>query len=322
MADAGLVVGGEFTGFAGVEGGELLLDLAVEQHLVLLDGEGLRLEGDLDGLADPLFLQSPLELIDERMAHNILDGDALPGVHLENPLQQVHQLPVLAGEQVREAFLFCDRHRLNNGPRGLTFDEAHLLPGGFSSNFENLLQLRDGGGALKERLAQEDLSQHTPQTPDIDFLAVAVGAEEDFGGPVPPGGDVFGEEDPGVALAGNEGPYESEIADLDLANLVHKYIGRLKIAVNEVGGVQVVDGVGNLIEDEVLVNLLEDAVADGGGEVGFHELQRDVDISGTLGSVVGYNLDDVGVRQFLQVLDLAVGALRVGGVTERIIYLF
>jgi hypothetical protein len=55
--------------------------------------------------------------------------------------------------------------------------------------------------------------------------------------------------------------------------------------VDQLGGVQVVDHVEQLVEDVVLVDLLEQRVLEGHAEVGLHELELQVDVLRTEGAV-------------------------------------
>lgn len=116
---------------------------------------------------------------------------------------------------------------------------------------------------MKNRLPQKHFSQHTPEAPDVDFLPVAVGAEEHLGCPVPPRGDVLSEDELLVRAMGEERPDEAKVTELNLAVLAEEDVGRLEVAVKEVGGVEVVDCVHNLEEDVVLVDLLEQVILDG-----------------------------------------------------------
>lgn len=119
-----------------------------------------------------------------------------------------------------------------------------------------------------------------------------------------------------------EGTNESEVAHSDVAGFVDEYVGGFDISVNELGCVQVVEGVDYLVEDVVFVDLLEEGVSEGDAEVCFQKLLLQIDVFVVAGLVVGDEFDYVGVIQFLQVFNLAVGLLGVSGVSKGIVYLF
>ena len=100
--------------------------------------------------------------------------------------------------------------------------------------------------------------------------------------------------------------------------LVDEDVGGLDVAVDEVGGVQVVEGLGDLVGDEAAVLLLEEVLADERVEVDVHEFEEDVDVlvAGRANDLP--QLHDVGVAEALQEHDLAVGALGVRGVLEGV----
>lgn len=87
---------------------------------------------------------------------------------------------------------------------------------------------------------------------------------------------------------------------------------------NDGCGVQVLQGLGELVDDEPHVYVLEYALADDVVQVCLHELEEQIDILVVIGTDGVVELDDVGVLELLQDLDLPVGALGIRRMLERI----
>lgn len=81
---------------------------------------------------------------------------------------------------------------------------------------------------------------------------------------------------------------------------------------------EVLQCLGELIDDEPHVYVLEYSLADDVMEICFHEFEEQVDIFIVIGADSIVEFDDVGVLELLQNLDLSIGALGVGGVLEGI----
>lgn len=90
----------------------------------------------------------------------------------------------------------------------------------------------------------------------------------------------------------------------------------------ELSRVQIVDGLHYLKEDKMFVNFPKDVILDGRAQIRLHKFKGYVDVASIFRFVKRDDLDDVWVIQFLKVFYLAVGPLRIGGVSESFIYLF
>jgi hypothetical protein len=194
----------------------------------------------------------------------------------------------------------------------------HFLLGGRTRPGQHLLELVHGGGAWEQRLPLLHFGQHAPHAPDIDGAAVLPGAEQDLRRAIPPGGDVLREDVLGVFGSVIDGADESEVAEFGLAVLVDEHVGRLDVAVDESSRVQVVQRLGHLVEDVLPVPFRQDILADQREEVDVHMLEHQVDIPVVFSPDHLFQFYDVGVREFHQEHDFAVGALCVGGVIEGV----
>ena len=86
---------------------------------------------------------------------------------------------------------------------------------------------------MEKRSLQKDLGQDAPQAPNVNFLAVLIRAEQNFRGTVPARGYLLSQAV--LAAVTYERPHESKIADPGLTALVDQNVGRLEIAVDELG---------------------------------------------------------------------------------------
>ena len=82
------------------------------------------------------------------------------------------------------------------------------------SELQDFFKLVGGRLAREEWLAIDYFSQHAPQTPDVSGLTVGLRAEQHFWRAVPPGGDVFGEDQLGVFFL-DEAADEAEVDEFD-----------------------------------------------------------------------------------------------------------
>ena len=201
-------------------------------------------------------------------------------------------------------------------------DVFDVLAGRRAGPPEHPFELVDGGSARKHGFAQKHLADETPQRPYVNFLAVIFAAQQQFGRPIPPRGDIIGHNNQllvgGLLLE----PHESEVAKFGLAVLINEDVGRLEVPVDEVGVVEVEDGFGNLVDDELLVPFLQlgrlAVLPDQLVQVDVHVLEHQVDVFVVAGWDHALQADDVRVLQLPQEHDFAVGALRVGGVGEGV----
>lgn len=81
---------------------------------------------------------------------------------------------------------------------------------------------------------------------------------------------------------------------------------------------QILECLGELVDDETDMDVLEDALGNDVMQVCLHELKQQINVLVIVSADGVYQFDDVGVVQLLEDLDFAVGALSVGGVLEGI----
>ena len=172
----------------------------------------------------------------------------------------------------------------------LSQDVHHLLPevclqglqvaeSWRTSPLHHPLDLVQSGVTGEHRLSPYHLTNHAPETPYISRLRVLLGPEQDLRSSVPPGGDVVSEDGHGLILLILDRPDEPEVADLGEAILVNEDIGGLDVPVDELSGVQVVQGLGGLVDDVATVLVAEHVLPDEGVEVDVHKLEEDVDVT-------------------------------------------
>jgi hypothetical protein len=111
-------------------------------------------------------------------------------------------------------------------------------------------------------------------------------------------------------------PRQTEIANLEVAVLVDKNVGRLEVTVNDSGRVDVLETTEDLVQEVLDELLLERPGGEETVEVGTEELGDKVDVLERRDEDVG-KADDVLVSDMLQELQLTIGALGEDGGTCR-----
>jgi len=131
----------------------------------------------------------------------------------------------------------------------------------------------------QQRLARIELSQDTPDRPDIDGARVLLLREDDFGGAVPARGDVVGELRRRGHEVGDVGAGEAEIADFQVAVAVNQQVARFQVPVQDTCGVQVLQAAEDLIGEESDVLFGEGLVRlDNLGQIGLHQVSNHIKI--------------------------------------------
>ncbi|GIX62733.1 uncharacterized protein BcabD6B2_21680 [Babesia caballi] len=183
-----------------------------------------------------------------------------------------------------------------------------------------LQQLLDQIDGVVGRVRQ--LRQDAPDRPHVDALGVLGAADQDLGGTVPPGRDVVREDRRLVGdLIVRDAPREPEIRQLDVAFRIQQNVGRLQVPVQQVAGVDVVDGLNNLVENVLFVHLLQNIYPDNGVQIRVDILEGEVEIAVIFRGVYLLQLHDVvGLAQVMQEHNLPVGPLRIRGVPKSVEY--
>lgn len=96
----------------------------------------------------------------------------------------------------------------------------------------------------EERLAVDELHEDAANGPDVDGGGVVGGVEQQLGRAVPPGHHVLRHH---VALGG--GARQPEVADLEVAVGVQQQVAGLEVAVDHVGGVDVLEPAKDLVQE-------------------------------------------------------------------------
>ena len=126
--------------------------------------------------------------------------------------------------------------RLDVLQRLLVRDELHVVLARRAQHSEYEVHLLDVVVAGEERLAAVQLGQYAAHAPHVYLVVVLLAAAHHLGRAVPARHDVLGELVVGLFF-GAAG--EAEVADLEVAVGVEEEVGRLQVAVDDVGGVDV-----------------------------------------------------------------------------------
>lgn len=173
-----------------------------------------------------------------------------------------------------------------------------------------------GATPSKYRFLRQYLVDDAAEAPDISWRGVGLRTEQDFRRSVPASCHAFREHC--CEVFEGERADQSEVAEFDGAVGVDEDVAGLEIPVDDLAGVQVLEGLGHLVDDEPDVDVLQDPLSDDVVQVCLHVLEQQIDVLIIIGPDGVVQLDDVWVVQLPQDLDLSVGALRIGGVLEGV----
>lgn len=108
--------------------------------------------------------------------------------------------------------------------------------------------------------------------PVLTRFCVALEAQHDLRGSVPPRGDVLGHVPRVLLRVHGEASGQTKVANLELAVGVDEEIARLQIAMEDIGGVDVLETAQDLVDEGLEVGVGQWlARAYDGGQVAFHE---------------------------------------------------
>lgn len=103
-------------------------------------------------------------------------------------------------------------------------------------------------------------------------FGVALEAEHDLRGAVPPRCDVFGHVACVFLWIDGEAAGEAEVADLEFAVGIDEQVARLQISVQDVRGVDVLQAAQDLVDEGLKMGIRQGLTgAYNGGQVAFHE---------------------------------------------------
>lgn len=120
----------------------------------------------------------------------------------------------------------------------------------------------EGRTSWEDGLADEDLSQDASNAPNVRCFPVGVGSQKDLRGSVPPSGYLLSEDDVVAVFVGNHGPGESEVADLHGAVAVEDEVGGLEVAMDDLGRVEILHALDELVEDEPVVGIFQNLLSE------------------------------------------------------------
>lgn len=322
-------VGSVSRGVAGAAGEGLLLDgnLVVDKFAVVFEGQ-LRVVVDVQLDLGPsrthqLHLLLIVELRQVLVLHHLLNCQPPTRVKLQQTTYQVQTRRTrTAPQKVPTVHLLTRCHQLQHVLRNVQAQRLQVLTAGRARPGNHSFDLVHGGSAWKDGLAVEDFCDEAAEGPHVYFFVVVSGAEEEFGGAVPASGDVVGHDDEFLVRRFFHEADETEVAEFGFAVFVDEDIGGLDVSVDEVGVVQVEDGLGHLMNYVLLVPLLQlrvpPVLPDQSVQVDVHVLEHQVDVLVVPRPDHLFQPDDVRVLELSQEHDFAVGALGVGGVGEGV----
>mmetsp|Transcript_4013 Transcript_4013/g.8614 ORF Transcript_4013/g.8614 Transcript_4013/m.8614 type:complete len:213 (-) Transcript_4013:606-1244(-) len=185
----------------------------------------------------------------------LLHGDALGRVELEHAIEQREGLGRRVGVEFGPLAPRLLRQRAEERDRLLVVDALEVFLRRSSDHVDDEAQLVQVVAALKECLPPEHLGENAADGPRVDRHRVRLVLHQQLGRAIPARHHVLGESHVlGIGAWGHR-PRQPEVADLEVAVLVHEQVARLEIAVEHVRRVHSVDAAQNLVEKvlEVLV---------------------------------------------------------------------
>eukprot|EP00906_Rhabdomonas_costata_P020252 RCo029434 len=251
-------------------------DLAVEFLTVLVDSVlHVVVERDQNRpVRDGLVVV--VEQRDVRVLQGLLHSGPLAGVEHQQPLHQVHSVRGGAREHLLPRPLGDRAEVLEHGFSEGGVDAGDVLRGGAASDGDDPLQLVHRGGPREHRLARQKLPKDASHGPHVDALGVLRAAQEDLRGTVPPGGDVVRQHGLHglLALQAGNGAGQPKVAQLHVALAVQQHVAGLEIAVQQLRAVEVLHGLQQLVDQELLVDVLQDVRPDHRVQIRLHVLKH------------------------------------------------
>jgi len=115
---------------------------------------------------------------------------------------------------------------------------------------------------------------------------------------------------------------KSEITDFEGTVRIDENIAGFKISMDDLSRMEILHSLENLIHYVPIMQILQNFLTNSVVEISLHKFEYQIEIFVILGTDDIMQLDDVGVRQFMQIHDLAIGPLSVDRMLERIKYFF
>lgn len=108
------------------------------------------------------------------MVQYLSRGWTFPRVNLKYTFEKINNILISRVQKILDSFSFPNLHVLNDVEGRFILEVVKVSRGWLTCYLEYLLKLRDSGTTLKNRPLHNHLCKHTPHTPDVDRLAVAV----------------------------------------------------------------------------------------------------------------------------------------------------
>mmetsp|Transcript_78805 Transcript_78805/g.170338 ORF Transcript_78805/g.170338 Transcript_78805/m.170338 type:complete len:351 (-) Transcript_78805:244-1296(-) len=300
----------------GVEPPALRIDVVLKQTL----GRRELVEGPVDrALCLGLIVRHVESLV-------VRQGKSIPHVHALRGVEGEHLLDSLDASLCR---LRVDRRPRLLGARGHLLDEVPRRAAGRqplevflrrrSDDRDDFLDLVKVVLASEDGLAADELTEDAPDRPDVDGLCVLAGKQDHLRRSVPARHDIVCEGR--VVLVVPEATGEAEVADFQVAVLVHQNIGGLQVAVHDIGAVEVQEPAEDLVREVLVVLVIQQLLGvDHAVKVCLHEVRDDVNVVEVrrFWRVHVQDADNIVVPKAAKQLDLAEDPLAVNEVMEGV----
>ena len=205
---------------------------------------------------------------------------------------------------------------------GVARDRAQPLLVRLAQQLEDRLALAEHRRAREDRLAYEHLPHNAADRPHVDAEGVRRATQQNLGRAIPSRRHVVRQLRVvrlGLRCALAQRARESKVCDLHDAVGVEEQVGRLHVAMEQLGGVHVFERLEHLPRHVLLVNVLQHVATDRREQVRLHALKDKVEVAVVVGLEHAEERDNVLVAlHLLQEHDLAERALRVCRVLECI----
>mmetsp|Transcript_23181 Transcript_23181/g.66529 ORF Transcript_23181/g.66529 Transcript_23181/m.66529 type:complete len:245 (+) Transcript_23181:267-1001(+) len=187
---------------------------------------------------------------------SLLDARALLRVEREHPLDglnalrrrlRVDGLPRLLGE---------DRDLLDEvSSRSARWEPFQVLFGRGADYLQYLLDLVEVVLPGEDGFPSDELAMDATNRPNIDGLRVLRRQQHHLRRPVPPRDDIVGQR--GIILVVAVAAGQPEVTNLQIAILVDQDVGRLQIAVHNIGAVKVQQSSEDLVREVLVVLVIQ-----------------------------------------------------------------
>ena len=229
-------------------------------------------DGDCDDTVANVLLGGDVKLGKVRVLQSFLTQNSLLWVELEALVQKIKG--VLGGMreqigQLRVVALLGQGVQHCDGEGGV--DGFNIFVRRAPGHLEDTIQLVHRGASREEGSTRKELGQNTPNAPNIDSFCVTRGTKENLGGTVPTGSNVLSQHRAGGirALQRSNGSSKTKVGNFKEALGVQKQVGGLQITMDDPAAMHVLQGLQELVDDVLFVNIFKDISANDSVKIRF-----------------------------------------------------